>query len=74
MLFILARLPLHLSHRGTIISSSKLHRHISPKARFDGHAAGWVVYEAGTAHYSTVSDGRALILYLLPAVSIEFTR
>jgi hypothetical protein len=47
---------------------------ISAKARFDGHAAGWVVYEAGTAHYPGVSDGRALILYLLPAGSIEFTR
>jgi hypothetical protein len=47
---------------------------ISAEARFDGHAAGWVVYEAGSAHHPTVSDGRALILYLLPAGSIEFTR
>ena len=47
---------------------------ISAEARFDGHAAGWVVYEPGTAHYPTVSDGRALILYLLPSGSIEFTR
>ena len=47
---------------------------ISANACFDGHAAGWVVYEAGTAHYPSVSDGRALILYLLPSGSIEFTR
>jgi len=47
---------------------------ISAEARFDGHAAGWVVYEAGTEHYPGVTDGRALILYLLPSGSIEFTR
>ena len=46
---------------------------ISSEAHFDGHAAGWVVYQAGTVHYPTVSGGRALILYLLPAGSIEFT-
>jgi hypothetical protein len=44
------------------------------EARFDGHAAGWVIYEAGSAHHSSVSGGRALILYLLPDGSIEFTR
>ncbi len=43
-------------------------------AKFDGHAAGWVVYEPGSAHHPTVTDGRALVLYLLPAGSIEFTR
>ena len=43
-------------------------------ARFDGHAAGWVVYPAGSAHFPTVSGGRALVLYLLPGGSIEFTR
>jgi len=44
------------------------------EARFDDHPAGWVVYAAGSAHKPTVSDGRALILYLLPDGSIEFTR
>ena len=44
------------------------------EARFDGHGAGWVVYEAGTAHHPTVSGGRALVLYLLPEGSIEFSR
>lgn len=43
-------------------------------ARFDDHAAGWVVYPAGSAHRPTISDGRALVLYLLPGGSIEFTR
>jgi len=44
------------------------------EALFDGHPAGWVVYAAGTAHVPTVSSGRALVLYLLPGGSIEFTR
>jgi len=43
------------------------------EAKFDGNPAGWVVYAAGTAHHPTVSGGRALVLYLLPGGSIEFT-
>jgi len=43
-------------------------------ARFDGHGAGWVVYEPGSAHQPTVCGGRALVLYLLPDGRIEFTR
>lgn len=43
-------------------------------ARFDGHGAGWVVYDPGSAHRPTVSDGRALVMYLLPGGSIEFSR
>ncbi len=43
-------------------------------ARFDGHGAGWMVYEPGSAHVPTVSGGRALILYLLPQGAIEFTK
>ncbi|MDE1183833.1 DUF4863 family protein [Paraburkholderia sp.] len=42
-------------------------------ARFDGHAAGWCVYGAGSAHRPTVSGGHALVLYLLPQGAIEFT-
>jgi hypothetical protein len=42
-------------------------------ARFDGRPAGWAVMPAGTAHRPTVSQGRALVLYLLPQGSIEFT-
>lgn len=47
---------------------------LEPSAEFDGHGAGWVVYGPGSAHHPTVTGGRALILYLLPAGAIEFTR
>ncbi|MNL76803.1 hypothetical protein D3C87_2028270 [compost metagenome] len=43
-------------------------------ARFDGHGAGWLVYGPGSAHRPTVTQGRALVLYLLPGGAIEFTR
>ncbi len=43
-------------------------------ALFDDQPAGWVVYPPGSAHKPTVSNGRALVLYLLPEGSIEFTR
>ncbi len=43
-------------------------------ARFDGRPAGWVVYPPGSAHHPTVSQGRALVLYLLPQGQITFTR
>jgi hypothetical protein len=42
-------------------------------ARFDGRPAGWVVMPPGSAHRPTVMNGRALVLYLLPAGRIEFT-
>ncbi|MFI4988500.1 MAG: DUF4863 family protein [Alphaproteobacteria bacterium] len=47
---------------------------ITAGAAFDGHGAGWFVYGPDTAHHPTVSGGRALVLYLLPAGAIEFTR
>ncbi|MGH8857922.1 MAG: DUF4863 family protein [Polaromonas sp.] len=43
-------------------------------ALFDGRPAGWLVCPPGSAHRPTVSGGRALVLYLLPQGSIEFTR
>jgi hypothetical protein len=43
-------------------------------AKFDGRGAGWLVYAPGSAHYPTVADGRALVLYLLPQGAIEFTK
>ena len=46
---------------------------LSPDARFDGHGAGWVVYGPGSRHAPTVSQGRALVLYLLPAGQIQFS-
>jgi hypothetical protein len=45
----------------------------TPDAKFDGHGRGWFVYPADSAHRPTVSDGRALVLYLLPGGAIEFT-
>jgi len=47
---------------------------ISPDAKFDGHGAGWVVYGPDSMHSPTVTDGDALVLYLLPNGAIEFTR
>ncbi len=32
------------------------------------------VYEPETAHYPTVTDGKAIVLYLLPDGEIDFTR
>ena len=46
---------------------------IEGDALFDGHGAGWMVYPAQSAHSPTVSNGRALVLYLLPQGKIEFT-
>jgi Domain of unknown function (DUF4863) len=47
---------------------------LTSDARFDGHGAGWCVYGPGSAHRPTVTQGRALILYLLPEGKIEFTK
>ena len=47
---------------------------IEGDARFDGRPAGWLVCPPGSAHRPTVSEGRALVLYLLPDGRIEFTR
>jgi hypothetical protein len=43
-------------------------------ARFDGRPAGWCVYPPASAHRPTVSQGRALVLYLLPQGKIQFSR
>lgn len=47
---------------------------IDPTARFDGHGEGWLVYGPGTAHSPTVTGGRAIVLYLLPAGEIAFSK
>ena len=47
---------------------------LDKNAKFDGHGAGWLVYEPNSAHKPTVSEGQALVLYLLPNGSIKFTR
>jgi uncharacterized protein DUF4863 len=46
---------------------------VSKRARFDGHSAGWCVNPPGSEHRPTVTEGRALVLYLLPEGKIEFT-
>lgn len=45
-----------------------------PEAAFDGRGRGWLVYGPGTEHFPTVSDGEAIVLYLLPNGEIEFKR
>lgn len=47
---------------------------IDSDARFDGRPAGWLVCPPGSAHRPTVTQGRSLVLYLLPQGSIEFTK
>lgn len=47
---------------------------VEGEAQFDGHAAGWVVYPPASGHRPTVTQGRALVLYLLPNGNIRFTR
>ena len=47
---------------------------IEGEAQFDGHPAGWLVCPPGSAHRPTVSNGRALVLYLLPEGRIDFSR
>jgi hypothetical protein len=46
---------------------------VTQGARFDEHGAGWCVNAPGSAHRPTVTNGRALVLYLLPEGKIEFT-
>jgi len=47
---------------------------LAGNAKFDGHGAGWVVYAPGSAHRPTATEGKALVLYLLPQGAIEFTK
>jgi hypothetical protein len=46
---------------------------LTATAKFDGAGRGWKVYEPGSAHNPTVTDGEAVVLYLLPDGRIEFT-
>ncbi|HJN25959.1 MAG TPA: DUF4863 family protein [Rhodospirillales bacterium] len=47
---------------------------VTEGAKFDGHEAGWCVNNPGSAHNPTVSNGEALVLYLLPDGQINFTK
>lgn len=46
---------------------------VTEGALFDGTARGWCVFEPGSAHHPTVTNGEALVLYMLPDGKIEFT-
>ncbi len=46
---------------------------IDAGALFDGKGRGWCVYESDSAHHPTVTNGEALVLYMLPNGEIEFT-
>ncbi len=46
---------------------------VTGEARFDGNPRGWCVFEPGSDHRPTVTDGEALVLYMLPDGRIEFT-
>lgn len=43
-------------------------------AKFDGQGQGWKVYAPASEHYPTVTDGKAIVLYLLPDGAIDFKR
>ncbi len=62
--------PHHLHPEGEI----DLVMPLDGDARFDGRPAGWLVMPPGSAHRPTVSQGRALVLYLLPNGRIDFTK
>jgi hypothetical protein len=46
---------------------------VTKGAQFDGTARGWCIFEPGSDHRPTVTDGEALVLYMLPEGKIEFT-
>jgi len=45
---------------------------VSGTPLFDGEPEGWTVYEAGSWHVPTVTEGKMDILYFLPKGAIEF--
>ena len=46
---------------------------VTESALFDGMPRGWCVFEPGSDHRPTVTDGEALVLYMLPDGKIDFT-
>ena len=46
---------------------------VTEGARFDGMARGWCMFEPGSEHRPTGTDGEAIVLYMLPEGRIEFT-
>jgi len=62
--------PHHSHPKGEICMTMPM----TPEAKFDGNGAGWCVNDPGSAHHPTVTDGEALVLYLLPEGEIVFTK
>ena len=60
-------------HHGHPVGEVCMVMPITPEAKFDGLSRGWMVFEPGTGHHPTVSDGQALVLYMLPDGKIDFT-
>ena len=46
---------------------------VTDGARFDDMPRGWCVFEPGSEHRPTVTNGEAVVLYMLPEGRIEFT-
>ncbi|ARJ66611.1 DUF4863 domain-containing protein [Magnetospirillum sp. ME-1] len=47
---------------------------IDKDAKFDGAPRGWLVYPPDSVHRPTLTEGAALVLYLLPDGQIDFSR
>lgn len=47
---------------------------IDSDAKFDGAPRGWLVYPPDSVHRPTLTEGAALVLYLLPDGQIDFSR
>lgn len=61
--------PHHRHPNGEVCMVMPVNRH----ALFDGTGRGWCVFEPGSAHHPTVTNGEALVLYMLPQGQIEFS-
>jgi len=61
------------SHHGHPTGEVCMVMPITPDAQFDGTSRGWCVFEPGSGHYPTVTNGEALILYMLPDGKIDYT-
>ena len=46
---------------------------VSESALFDNQERGWCVYGPDSEHRPTVTNGEAIVLYMLPGGEIEFT-
>ncbi len=61
--------PHHFHPKGEVCMVMPL----TDNAQFDNTGRGWCVFEPGSSHRPTVTDGEALVLYMLPDGEIEFT-